>query len=123
MSAPIRRICWRLCVLAAVAVAMALGVAGYFALAASPEKPPAVTLPPAAPEASTEQVQEFCSACHAVPPPDSFPRSAWRKQVRQAYDFFRDSPLKMDYPSIESIAAYYENRAPEELPPLDKGLA
>ena len=121
MSGPLRRIFWRLAFLAVVVVAAALGVAGYFALAASPEKPPVVTLPPAPPEASADQVQEFCSACHAVPPPDSFPRSAWRKQVRQAYDFFRDSPLKMDHPSIESIAGYYENRAPEELPPLDKG--
>jgi hypothetical protein len=109
--------------LAAVVLSVAAvgGVAGYLALAGPPEKPPVVVLPPAAPEASADQVQHFCGACHAVPPPDSFPRSAWRKQVRQAYDFFRDSSVHLDHPPIESVAAWYESRAPEELPPLDRG--
>ena len=30
------------------------------------------------PAASSEAVHEFCGACHAYPPPETFPRSAWR---------------------------------------------
>jgi hypothetical protein len=70
-------------------------------------------------EASAEQVHRFCgTACHAYPPPDVFPRSAWRREVKQAYDFFRNSDLQMDFPSQESVALYYERRAPEEWPLL-----
>jgi hypothetical protein len=46
------------------------------------------------------------------------PRASWRKEVRQAYDFVRDSALHMDYPSLEAVVRYYEARAPERLPSL-----
>jgi hypothetical protein len=70
-------------------------------------------------EASAAVVHAFCgAACHFYPPADTFPRWAWREEVKQAYDFFRDSKLQIDFPSQESIALYYERRAPVELPPL-----
>ncbi len=70
-------------------------------------------------EASSAQVRRFCGvACHAYPPAKTFPRSAWRWEVKQAYDFFRNSNLISDFPSQESVALYYEKRAPEELPLL-----
>jgi hypothetical protein len=75
--------------------------------------PPAV--PAAVAEATHEQVHALCGACHAYPPPDSFPRSAWRKEVKQGYDFLRDSTLDLSYPSLESVVRYYESRAPLEL--------
>jgi hypothetical protein len=75
--------------------------------------------PPSPQEASAAEVRQFCgAACHAYPPPETFPRSAWRQEVRQAYDFFRDSDLPADYPPQESVALYYERRAPLELPAL-----
>jgi hypothetical protein len=77
-------------------------------------------VPPPVVEASPEQVHEFCAHCHAYPPPDTFPRSAWRRELRQAYDFFRDSALQLEPPSLESVALYYENRAPERLPLVPK---
>jgi hypothetical protein len=68
-------------------------------------------------EASPEQVHQFCgAACHAYPPPSTFPRAAWRGEVQQAYDFFRNSKLQIAFPSQESVALYYERRAPLELP-------
>jgi hypothetical protein len=99
---------------------LALGVGGYLYLAPSAAGPaaPALTLPPASPEATAEQVHQLCGACHAYPPADSFPKSAWRREVKQAYDFLRGSSLRLDYPPLESVALYYENRAPEALPPL-----
>ena len=42
-------------------------------------------------EASEEQVRQVCGNCHAYPPPESMPRFAWRKEVRQGYDLVRDS--------------------------------
>src|SRR5947209_18269617 len=78
-----------------------------------------LSLPPLPPEASAEQVHQFCGACHAYPPAETLPRAEWRREVRLAYDFFAKSPLKaMDYPPLESVVAYYERRAPEELPLL-----
>jgi hypothetical protein len=72
--------------------------------------------PAAALEATSEQVHALCAACHAYPSPDSFPRSAWRQEVKQGYDFLRDSLLASPYPSMESVVRYYETRAPRELP-------
>jgi hypothetical protein len=88
----------------------------------SPGLAPSVSLSaPAAPqEASAEQVHQFCgSACHAYPPADTFPRSVWRREIKQAFDFFRNSKLQIDCPSQESVALYYERRAPEALPLLE----
>ncbi len=65
-------------------------------------------------EASHEAVRDLCGKCHAYPPPDCFPRHAWRHELRQAYDFMRNSPLPGGYPSLESVARYYEARAPAE---------
>jgi hypothetical protein len=81
------------------------------------------TLPPLPPEATSEQVHALCGKCHAYPPADSFPKSAWRREVKGGYDFFRDSKLQLDYPSLESVVQYYEKRAPEELPPNDSHIS
>jgi hypothetical protein len=102
----------------AAAILASYGLAYWFLTPRAGGEPPAPS-PVAPQEASAEQVRQFCgTACHAYPPPDTFPRSAWRKEVRQAYDFFRDSDLPIDYPSQEAVALYYERRAPVELPPL-----
>jgi hypothetical protein len=66
-------------------------------------------------EATSEQVHQVCGACHAYPPPDTFQRASSRREVRQGYDFLRDSALDLEYPSLESVVRYYESRAPSEL--------
>jgi hypothetical protein len=74
---------------------------------------PLVPLPP---EASAQQVHQFCGACHAYPPAEILPRAEWRREVKLAYEFFTKSPLMgIDYPPLESVVAYYERRAPEQL--------
>jgi hypothetical protein len=102
-----------------------LAGAGYALLA--PSRPPAVPAEPPGEEpaeATAEEVHRMCAACHAYPPPDSFPRSAWRKEVKQGFDFFHDDPsYRFAYPSLESVVRYYESRAPESLPPLPQGSA
>jgi hypothetical protein len=98
--------------------ALVAGVGGlYFTRADAPPAGVGSSSPPT--EASEAEVRRFCgTACHSYPPPDSFPRAAWRGQVKQAYGFFQSSKLQMDFPSLESVALYYERRAPVQLPPL-----
>jgi hypothetical protein len=67
-------------------------------------------------EANATRVRQFCGACHAFPPPEIFPRAAWREEIKQAYTFFHDSEMQGPFPSLESVALFYEHRAPERLP-------
>jgi hypothetical protein len=108
-------------VLLLVAVAAVSGGAAYALLEPSspPATPAAVTVSPEPPEASPEDVRRLCGACHAYPPADTFPRSAWRREVTQGYNFFhQDVSHRFPYPPLESAVRYYENRAPEALPTL-----
>jgi FG-GAP-like repeat len=106
-----------------VAIAFVLlpagGLIAYYARPVNDQAAePEITLPAESPEATSEQVHEMCGACHAYPPPDSVPRSRWRKEIAQGFTFFQDSALTMDFPSLESVVVYYEHRAPEDLPSL-----
>ena len=65
-------------------------------------------------EASEEEVHRLCTACHAYPTPESMPRSNWRKEIKQGYDFLHDSNLTGKFPAFESVVQYYERRAPEQ---------
>jgi tetratricopeptide (TPR) repeat protein len=82
--------------------------------------PDPLPLPPLPPEATSQQVHDFCGACHAYPPPESMPRAAWRKEVKQGFDLWRDSKLAVDVPPLEGVVLYYENRAPERLPLVEQ---
>ena len=66
-------------------------------------------------EASEAQVREFCAACHAFPPPDSFPRDQWQRHVEQGYVFAEQLGRRLPSASAKSITAYYVNRAPVAL--------
>src|SRR5262245_20881242 len=100
-------------------------VAGVM-LGISCSREPAVEAEPvvtSAAPASAEQVHAFCGACHKYPAADIFPRSVWREEIRQAYDFLRTSTQTIDYPPFESVARYYEDGAPETLPLPDFGTS
>ena len=70
-------------------------------------------------EAMADEVHRLCAACHAYPPPDTMPRASWRKEVKQGYDFLRASKLQGDFPPLENVVLYYENRAPLRLPAIE----
>jgi hypothetical protein len=110
---PSRSLSWRLLAAALVVLGgVALLCRQYLLTAPAPEGTAQAV--PRPEEASDEQIHRFCGAvCHAYPPPDAFPRAAWRREIKQAYDFFRSSKLEIDFPSQESVALYYERRAPE----------
>jgi hypothetical protein len=105
--------------------AVFLALAAYFLLLHVPPSissatvnVPALEAPPV--EADAQQVHAFCTTCHAYPPPETFPRAHWAEEVRQAYDFYRDSGYRVDPPDLERVVAYYQNRAPLELPAARK---
>jgi hypothetical protein len=81
-----------------------------------PETSPSPETP--AGEASAREVHTFCGKCHAYPPPDTFPKSAWRAEVSRGFDFYESSGLSLPVPSLESVVRYYEKRAPKALPVL-----
>src|SRR5262245_14053234 len=104
----------------AVCVAVVLAIGVYLGFALLRPSPSALTawlgMQHKVPEATSQQVHEFCGACHAYPPADSFPKSAWKKEVEQGYVFFRASRLHLLAPPLANVVEYYERRAPESLP-------
>src|SRR5262245_35201356 len=64
------------------------------------------------------QVHSFCgTACHAYPPPDSFPRRHWRAEVERGFRFFDQSGMALVPPKLGHVVRYYEDRAPDDYPP------
>jgi hypothetical protein len=98
-------------------VAVAAAAAGYFSRA-RPDVPPSAPAPEVKGDI-TKQVHAFCGDCHKYPPPDTFPRSAWRHEVERGYVFFEQSGLPLQPPPIEAVVKYFEEQAPEELPAAD----
>jgi hypothetical protein len=63
-----------------------------------------------------KQIQDFCGACHAVPKPDSFPKSAWYDEVRRGYDFyFQSGRSDLHPPPQAEVTTYFRERAPAKL--------
>ncbi len=104
----------------ACAMLAATAAVGLAYLERSPPPPPAppVESPPVdVPDVAThEQIESLCTACHAYPDPQAFPRKHWRSEIRLAYNFLRASTLSSGYPPFEGVVRYYEEQAPEELP-------
>ncbi len=107
--------------LPAVLILMLLLIAGavFLILFNRPEKGPKedwLQPPQLSPAELARRVHDFCGACHAYPPPDSFPRSAWKEEVERGYFFFGKSSLQVNPPPIDQVIGYYESRAPQKLP-------
>src|SRR5438874_13406338 len=102
-----RRLLWPAVLIVAVAAGCPRG-----------SDPPPPAAPPPPPADFDKQVNQFCTHCHEYPPADTFPRSAWKEEVEQAYRFFKESPLAgtMQPPPREQVVKYYEDNAPRELP-------
>lgn len=67
-----------------------------------------------------ERVHNFCGgACHPYPPPDTFPREHWRKEVERGFRFFEQSGKPLSPPPVEAVVRYYEERSPVELARAD----
>lgn len=67
-------------------------------------------------EDAESSVVAFCSDCHALPRPESFPRDAWHDEVRVGYEHYvRSGRSDLDPPPIQLARAYYRSLAPEKL--------
>ena len=71
-------------------------------------------------EASHEQVERTCGACHAYPPPEIFPKDVWPREVERGLQFLSHSRIPVNAPTVASVDAYYRNRAPDVLPVLER---
>src|SRR5262249_12605291 len=83
-----------------------------------PEPPPVSKRVDPLPDDVVAHIQDFCSRCHAYAPPNTFPRAAWKDEVEMGYRFFAQSKLDLTPPAMHDTVRYYQERAPEELPPL-----
>src|SRR5438552_180037 len=68
----------------------------------SPREVPPDAAPPVVVGDISPKIHQFCGACHQYPPPDTFPRSAWRQEVERGYVFFENSSLHMRPPPLAS---------------------
>jgi len=85
----------------------------FYKPTAEPSAAPVVSAPDKDIDA---HVHEFCGHCHAFPPPETFPRSAWKYEVEQGYGFFELYSPPLHAPPIDAVVNYFQDRAPAELP-------
>ena len=96
-----------------------LGLVGCVPQAA----PPAVPTPAGSPaEPAHADIARACAACHAFPPPHTFPKAAWASEVAKGYGFLAKSGLKLDPPDQAAVVRYFMARAPEALPMLEPSV-
>lgn len=115
------------------AAALVFASAGVLLAAATREAPrpfqsPAAQAPATtAPQSEEQQARVTCGGCHAFPPPDILPRSAWRDEFVRMH-FLREQRLPpigppgtlarvQLPPDMEAALPYFLSRAPERLPP------
>ena len=75
------------------------------------------------PDSAEPVVGKVCSGCHAVPPPDALPRSAWPAVVADMAALIAGGvgtpkgapPPSIDF-DIERVLRHYESKAPSALP-------
>ncbi len=66
--------------------------------------------------AAEDAIVSFCSDCHAMPDPASFPKSAWDHEVRRGFDFYYASGRNnLVVPIFVDAQNYFVTRAPEAL--------
>jgi hypothetical protein len=119
MNAEPRRFNQRFWVIALTAIVILTAVG--FLIASRAHHPDPLPVDPVQPEEVVEsgQVHQFCGACHAYPPPDTFPQHQWKHEVSRGYDFFHRSGLTLQPPPMKGVIKYYEDLAPLDLPSAD----
>ena len=68
-------------------------------------------------KALEDRIHTLCTACHVFPPPASFPRAAWYKEVKQGFEFASARGMDLAHaPSFQEVLDYFEQRATDRLP-------
>jgi len=74
-------------------------------------------------EELSRQVDQFCGACHAVPAPEGFPKSAWHDEVNQGYNFYFDSGRNdLVVPPMARVVEWFRDRAPQYIEVPQSGI-
>lgn len=62
------------------------------------------------------QIEAFCSKCHRMPLPTSFPKHAWRDEVRRGFEFYYASDQADEaIPRQTEVQEYFVKNAPQKL--------
>jgi len=73
------------------------------------------------------EIVSFCSDCHEMPQPSSFPKHAWPEEVEQGYSLYFDSGRTDLFPPSPKrlVVEYFQRQAPDELdfPPMEASKA
>lgn len=68
------------------------------------------------PDETIQQIERFCSDCHAMPIPATFPKSRWPEEVRQGFDFYIESRrTDLQEPIRQDVVKYFQDAAPERV--------
>ncbi len=62
------------------------------------------------------KIKTFCGDCHAMPDPQTFPKSRWEEEVVQGYQFYIDSGRSdLPEPIRSETVRYFRDHAPDEV--------
>ena len=62
------------------------------------------------------QIRTFCSDCHMMPDPASFPKYNWQEEVRRGFDFYVQSGRDdLKPPAVSDVYRFFREQAPEQL--------
>ncbi len=65
---------------------------------------------------SIERIERFCSDCHQMPDPSTFPKSRWPEEVFQGFQFYVDSERRdLQEPNRQDTVRYFQHLAPDKL--------
>jgi hypothetical protein len=117
-----RRRGWWLAFFLVLAVGTTVAAAYFRFGRSTPRTEPAAPTPYREVVATPQQIEEYCAKCHAYPPADSFPRSAWKEEVEKAYKIAAQMQIRRPRPDLkgpppmEQVIRFYQDQAPRELP-------
>ncbi len=62
------------------------------------------------------KIERFCSDCHPLPLPETFPKAAWPEEVRQGYDFYVQAKRSdLPEPLRHDTIRYFQELAPDKV--------
>jgi FG-GAP-like repeat len=77
---------------------------------------PGASAEPALGERTLQNIKAFCSDCHAMPDPTTFPKEAWHGEVQRGYAFYYASGrTDLDPPIVNDTLRFFVENAPEKL--------
>lgn len=66
--------------------------------------------------ADASKIERFCSDCHNMPDPSTFPKSRWPEEVIQGFNFYVDSQrTDLEEPDRIATIKYFQAGAPDEV--------